>query len=245
METSARPTGWRSPALTPRCRSRHRGRGQRPHGGLGAVAPAREIAPSTERGAVTMPAHRNAADARPMAPARARGCAASGHALGGSAPGRACRAPALHRPDRRSCWRDSPRSGSRRSSRSRQRTDAEAGGDRAEHDVHLRRQFVLEDRDRPDPDRPERQAARDFAQAPTPVSGGGTMAERTRSTRSSTAQHTMLTGTLGAGQQTYISPTARPIQCDSGLVQIHRPPADRSSARTGRPGRPMASGPSS
>lgn len=59
----------------------------------------------------------------------------------------------------------------------------------------------------------------DFAQAPTALSGGGTIGGTDSLNATLNRQHTLLTGTWEL-QQTYISPAGQTDQCDSGLVRF-------------------------
>ena len=80
-------------------------------------------------------------------------------------------------------------------------------------------QLVFPDRDLRIPITAAGKLHADFAQAPTQVSGGGTVGGTDTLTASLNRAHTRLTGTWRL-VQTYISPTGQTDQCDSGPVQF-------------------------
>jgi len=80
-------------------------------------------------------------------------------------------------------------------------------------------EFVFTDRDVRIPITRGGKLHADFAQAPTPVSGGGTEGGTDTLSAKLNPKHTMLTGTWQV-QETYISSTGQSDQCDSGPVQF-------------------------
>jgi hypothetical protein len=80
-------------------------------------------------------------------------------------------------------------------------------------------EFVLNDQDGRVPITRTGKLRADFAQAPTPLSGGGTVGGTDSLNATLNPQHTRLSGTWRL-EQTYISPTGQIDQCDSGLVQF-------------------------
>ena len=79
--------------------------------------------------------------------------------------------------------------------------------------------FVLRDRDVRIPITRSGKLRANFAQAPTPFSGGGTVGGTDSLNATLNPQHTELTGTWRV-RQTYISPSGQTDQCDSGLVRF-------------------------
>jgi hypothetical protein len=80
-------------------------------------------------------------------------------------------------------------------------------------------EFVLEDQDVRIPITRSGKLRADFAQAPTPVSGGSTVGGVDSLNATLNRQDTKLTGTWRL-QQTIISASGQTDQCDSGLVQF-------------------------
>ena len=80
-------------------------------------------------------------------------------------------------------------------------------------------EFVFTDRDARIPITRSGKLRADFAQAPTPVSGGGTEGGTDTLNAKLNPKHTMLTGTWRV-QETYISSSGQTDQCDSGPVQF-------------------------
>lgn len=80
-------------------------------------------------------------------------------------------------------------------------------------------EFVFTDRDARIPITRSGQLRADFAQAPTPVSGGVTEGGTDTLNAKLNPKHTMLTGTWSV-QETYISSSGQSDQCDSGPVQF-------------------------
>ncbi|HTT27999.1 MAG TPA: hypothetical protein VMG37_06290 [Solirubrobacteraceae bacterium] len=80
-------------------------------------------------------------------------------------------------------------------------------------------EFVFTDRDVRVPITRSGKLHADFAQAPTPASGGGTVGGTDSLNATLNPQRTELTGTWRV-QQTYISSTGQTDQCDSGPVRL-------------------------
>lgn len=80
-------------------------------------------------------------------------------------------------------------------------------------------QFVVPDRDVRIPITHGGKIHAAFAQAPTALSGGGSVGGTDTLNASLNPAHTRLTGTWRL-QQTYISPSGQTDQCDTGLVQF-------------------------
>lgn len=80
-------------------------------------------------------------------------------------------------------------------------------------------EFVFTDRDVRVPITRSGKLRADFAQAPTPASGGGTVGGTDSLNATLNPQRTELTGTWRV-QQTYISPAGETEQCDSGPVRF-------------------------
>lgn len=80
-------------------------------------------------------------------------------------------------------------------------------------------EFVFTDRDVRIPITRSGKLRADFAQAPTPVSGGGTEGGTDVLNAKLNPKHTLLNGTWRV-QETYISSSGQSDQCDSGPVQI-------------------------
>ena len=80
-------------------------------------------------------------------------------------------------------------------------------------------QFVFTDRDVRIPITRGGKLRADFAQAPTPVSGGGTEGGTDTLNAKLNPKHTMLSGTWRV-EETYISTSGQSDQCDSGPVQF-------------------------
>ena len=80
-------------------------------------------------------------------------------------------------------------------------------------------EFVFTDRDVRIPITRSGKLRADFAQAPTPISGGGTEGGTDALDAKLNLRHTMLSGTWSI-QETYISSSGQTDQCDSGPVQF-------------------------
>jgi hypothetical protein len=80
-------------------------------------------------------------------------------------------------------------------------------------------EFVFTDRDVRIPITRSGKLRADFAQAPTPISGGVTEGGTDVLNAKLNPNHTMLSGTWRV-QETYISSSGQSDQCDSGLVQF-------------------------
>jgi hypothetical protein len=80
-------------------------------------------------------------------------------------------------------------------------------------------EFVFNDRDVRVPIARSGKLHADFAQAPTPTSGGGTVGGTDSLNATLNRERTELTGTWRV-QQTYISQTGQTDQCDSGPVRF-------------------------
>ena len=201
----------------PRCRLRHRGREARPHGGLGAVAPARESDAVNQPGAATGRPTREEGRHEPT-DWWLRLVLASGLMLGAlvlqSVPAEA--APigpttvlaGLSSQGYPSFFEISGNGRTLKLGAIAMNMTCSSGD-----------QFVVPDRDVRIPITHGRQAPRGLRAGADPVLGRRVRGGTDTLNASSIPQHTKLTGTWRL-EQTYISPSGQTDQCDSGPVQF-------------------------